>query len=165
MKFFGGPQSRILCSTLLMYYFYKMVDIEIYFDLSEIEITAKKFLKAAAGHNVFAFRGDLGAGKTTFITALCKILGVTETVTSPTYSIIQEYQTNDHKAVFHIDLYRIRSREEAMDAGVEDCLSGNDICMVEWPERAPDLFNDSTIYSDLEILSGTQRKLIIRFPV
>lgn len=148
-----------------MYYFYKMVDMEIYFDFNEIEKTAKKFLKATPGYKVFAFRGDLGAGKTSFITALCKVLGVAETVTSPTYSIIQEYKTNNNKTIFHIDLYRIKSKEEAMDAGVEDCLLSNDICMVEWPEKAPDIFPDNTIYTDIEILSDTKRKLIIKLPV
>ena len=148
-----------------MYYFYKMVDMEINFDFNEIEITAKKFLKATSGYKVFAFRGDLGAGKTSFITALCKVLGVIETVTSPTYSIIQEYKTSDNKTIFHIDLYRIKSKEEAMDAGVEDCLLSNDICMVEWPEKAPDIFPENTIYSDIEILSDIKRKLIIKFPV
>ena len=148
-----------------MYYFYKMVDMELYFDFNEIEITAKKFLKATSGYKAFAFRGDFGAGKTSFITALCKVLGVIETVTSPTYSIIQEYKTRDNKTIFHIDLYRIKSKEEAMDAGVEDCFLSNDICMVEWPEKAPDIFPDNTIYSDIEIISDTKRKLIIKFPV
>ena len=148
-----------------MYYFYKMVDMEIYFDFNEIEKTAKKFLKAIPGYKVFSFRGDLGAGKTSFITALCKVLGVAETVTSPTYSIIQEYKTNNNKTIFHIDLYRIKSKEEAVDAGVEDCLLSNDICMVEWPEKAPDIFPANTIYTDIEILSDTKRKLIIKLPV
>ena len=148
-----------------MYYFYKMVDMEIYFDFNEIEKTVKKFLKAIPGYKVFAFRGDLGAGKTSFITALCKVLGVAETVTSPTYSIIQEYKTNNNKTIFHIDLYRIKSKEEAVDAGVEDCLLSNDICMVEWPEKAPDIFPANTIYTDIEILSDTKRKLIIKLPV
>jgi tRNA threonylcarbamoyladenosine biosynthesis protein TsaE len=142
-----------------------MIDIEIYFDFNEIEKTAKEFLKATSGYRVFAFSGDLGAGKTSFITALCKALHVSETVTSPTYSIIQEYATIDNKTIFHIDLYRIKSKEEAMDAGVEDCLLSNEICMVEWPEKAPDIFPGNTIYSDIEILSDTKRKMIIKFPV
>lgn len=142
-----------------------MIDIEIYFDFNEIEKTAKDFLNATSGYRIFAFCGDLGAGKTSFITALCKVLNVSETVTSPTFSIIQEYKTCDNKTIFHIDLYRIKSKEEAMDAGVEDCLLSNEICMVEWPEKAPDIFPDNTIYSDFEILSDTKRKLIIKFPV
>ncbi len=141
-----------------------MIEMEIYFDFNEIEKTAKKFLEATEHQNIYAFSGDLGAGKTSFITVLCKVLGVTETVTSPTYSIIQEYKTKENATIFHIDLYRIRSKEEAMDAGVEDCLLSNDICMVEWPERAPEIFPENTIYSQLTILSDTKRKLIINLP-
>ncbi len=92
------------------------------------------------------------------------MLGVTETVTSPTYSIIQEYKNSDNTTIFHIDLYRIKSKEEAMDAGVEDCLLSDDICMVEWPEKAPGIFPGDTIYSDIEILSESKRKLIIKLP-
>ncbi|MEO8823954.1 MAG: tRNA (adenosine(37)-N6)-threonylcarbamoyltransferase complex ATPase subunit type 1 TsaE [Ginsengibacter sp.] len=138
--------------------------MEIYFDFNEIEKTAKKFLEAIKHNKVFAFSGDLGAGKTSFIIALCKVLGVTETVTSPTYSIIQEYKTRDNKIIFHIDLYRIKSKGEAMDAGIEDCLQSNDICMVEWPERAPEIFPEKTIFTSIEILSETKRKLIITLP-
>jgi tRNA threonylcarbamoyladenosine biosynthesis protein TsaE len=89
---------------------------------------------------------------------------VTETVTSPTYSIIQEYKTSRNETIFHIDLYRIKSKTEAMDAGVEDCLASNEICMVEWPERAPEIFPSQTIYTGIEILSETKRKLIIKLP-
>lgn len=141
-----------------------MIDMEIYFDLKEIEKTAEKFLELTHSNKVFAFTGELGAGKTTFITALCKALGVAETVTSPTYSIIQEYKTNDNAIIFHIDLYRLKNKEEAMDAGVEDCLKSKAICMVEWPERAPELFPEETIYTSLEILSETKRKLIFNLP-
>ncbi len=141
-----------------------MIETEIYFDLSEIDKTAKKFLKSTSGYTIFAFSGDLGAGKTSFISAVCKELGVSEPVTSPTYSIIQEYKTSDNKTIFHIDLYRLKSSQEAIDAGVEDCLLSHDICMVEWPEKAPDIFPVDTIYSAFEILSGTKRKLIIKLP-
>ncbi len=141
-----------------------MIDMEAYFSFDEIELMAKKFLNATSGYKVFAFSGELGAGKTTFITALCKELQVTETVTSPTYSIIQEYKTSDNKIIFHIDLYRIKSNEEAMEAGVEDCLLSNEICMVEWPGKAPGIFPENTIYTEIEILSANKRKMIIKLP-
>jgi len=141
-----------------------MIEMEIYFDFNEIEKTAKKFLNLTSGYKVFAFSGDLGAGKTSFISTICKDLCVQETVTSPTYSIIQEYKTSDNKIISHIDLYRIKNKQEAMDAGVEDCLLSNDICMVEWPEKAPEIFPDNTVYSEIEILSDTKRKLIIKLP-
>lgn len=141
-----------------------MIEMEICFDFNEIEKTAKKFLNLTSGYKVLAFSGDLGAGKTSFISAVCRVLWVQDTVTSPTYSIIQEYKTSDNKTIFHIDLYRIKNKHEAMDAGVEDCLLSNDICMVEWPEKAPEIFPDKTIYTEIKILSDTKRKLIIKLP-
>lgn len=141
-----------------------MLEMEIYFNFNEIEKTAQKFLDATGSYNLFAFSGELGAGKTSFITAICKVLGVSETVTSPTYSIIQEYKTRDNSTVFHIDLYRIKSKEEALDAGVEECLVSNEICMVEWPERAPEIFPEKTVFCRIEILSDTKRKLITKLP-
>ena len=137
--------------------------MEIVYDLDEIENAAKEFLQITKGYKVLAFNGDLGAGKTTFINALCKHFGVKGTVTSPTYSIIQEYATGKNEIIFHIDLYRIKSEREAMDAGVEDCLNSNEICMVEWPEIAPDIFSENTIFTSIEILSPNKRKLKVLF--
>lgn len=138
--------------------------MEIVFGYDEIETAAKKFLQIARGHKVFAFSGDLGAGKTTFIKALCKEMVVNETVTSPTYSIIQEYNTKDGNIIYHIDLYRIKNKEEAMDAGIEDCLYSNEICMVEWPEKAAKIFPKETVYGKFEIIEGDKRKLMVKLP-
>jgi tRNA threonylcarbamoyladenosine biosynthesis protein TsaE len=138
--------------------------MEIFFELDDIENTAKDFLKMANGHQVFAFSGELGAGKTTFISALCDELQVAETVSSPTFSIIQEYKTKTNKIIYHIDLYRIKNKEEAMDAGIEDCLNSNEICFVEWPEKAPEIFPPGTVFTNIVTISSTSRKLIITFP-
>lgn len=134
--------------------------MEIIFGLNEIEKTAKYFLELNHGSKLFAFSGDLGAGKTTFINALCKQMGVAEAVTSPTYSIIQEYATKHNEVIYHIDLYRIKSGQEAMDAGIGDCLNSGEICIVEWPERAPEIFPLETIFTRIEIISASKRKLI-----
>jgi len=138
--------------------------MEIFFYIDEIEKTAKEFLKITDGYKVFAFSGELGSGKTTFITALCKQLEVTETVSSPTYSIIQEYETHQNKVIYHIDLYRIKNSKEAIETGIEDCLNSNEICMVEWPEKAPEIFPEKTIFSNFEIIFSNKRKLIIQLP-
>ena len=138
--------------------------MEIVFELKDIEDAAKKFFQISGQNKTFAFSGDLGAGKTTFISALCKEVGVKEIITSPTYSIIQEYATYDNRIIYHIDLYRIKNEEEAMDSGIEDCLNSNEICMVEWPERAPGIFPAATIFTSIEILSEDKRKLIVNFP-
>lgn len=138
--------------------------MEIVFALENIEVTASRFLQICGDRKVFAFSGDLGAGKTTFINSLCKVLGVEENVTSPTYSIIQEYLSVNNNIIYHIDLYRIKSSREAMDAGTEDCINSKEICMVEWPERVPDIFPDDTVFTSIEILSANERKLIITLP-
>ncbi|SRR6185312_5382075 len=138
--------------------------MEIFFDLNSMGKAASEFLKSLNDYKVFAFSGELGAGKTTFISALCKELRVAETVTSPTYSIIQEYKTIDGNIIYHIDLYRIKSSHEAIEAGIEDCLNSNEICFVEWPERASEIFPNETVFSNFEIISDTERKLVIQLP-
>lgn len=137
--------------------------MEIVYDLDNIENAAKEFLLVTKKYKVLAFSGDLGAGKTTFISSLCKVLNVSETISSPTYSIIQEYATQNDEIIFHIDLYRIKNEREAMDAGIEDCINSNEICMVEWPERALNIFPQNTVFANFEILSENQRKLNISF--
>ncbi len=141
-----------------------MNSFEIIFDLDDIALAAKKFLKKTGDKRVFTFSGELGAGKTTFISALCKELGVTEVVSSPTFAIIREYHSGVSGTVFHMDLYRIRDEEEAIQAGFEDCLLSNDICMVEWPEKAPGIFPQSRVHTDITILNERQRKLVIHLP-
>lgn len=134
--------------------------MEITFDLQDIENTAKKFLALNPTTKVFAFSGDLGAGKTTFINSLCKQMGVSEVVTSPTYSIIQEYATQSGEIIYHIDLYRVKNEQEAMDAGIEDCLNSDEVCLVEWPERVPEIFPAKTIFTRIEFISADTRKII-----
>lgn len=138
--------------------------MEIVFELDDIQNTAKKFLQITKGFIVFAFQGELGAGKTTFISSLCKEMEIDETVTSPTFSIIQEYVGKDEKIVYHIDLYRIKSSEEAMNAGIEDCINSGEICMIEWPEKAPEILPADTVFSTFEIVSANKRKLVIQLP-
>lgn len=137
--------------------------MEIIFDLDDIENAAKEFIDYSAMYKVFAFTGELGAGKTTFINAICKQLGIKETVTSPTYSIIQEYHF-EKKTIYHVDLYRIKNVEEAIEAGVEDCLLSGKLCMVEWPGRAILLFPGETVYASLQPISANTRKLIVQLP-
>jgi tRNA threonylcarbamoyladenosine biosynthesis protein TsaE len=138
--------------------------MEIIFKLGDIENAAKKFIDYCNGYKVYAFKGELGAGKTTFINAVCAQLGVEETVTSPTYAIIQEYYSQGGDIIYHIDMYRIKSIEEAIEAGVEDCLHSGKLCMVEWPEKANTLLPGETIYASLTAVSRDVRKLIVQLP-
>lgn len=110
----------------------------------ELPEAARQFVNAMDSHLVFAFYGGMGAGKTTFIRAICKELGVQETVTSPTFAIVNEYQAKDGK-VYHFDFYRIRGLSEAYDMGFEDYLYSGHVCFIEWPELVEELLPEDTI--------------------
>jgi tRNA threonylcarbamoyladenosine biosynthesis protein TsaE len=118
--------------------------MELQFGLDNIDAAARSFWQMVGERKIFAFHGPLGAGKTTFIKHLCGQKGVTSPVSSPTFSIINEYDYPGG-SLFHIDLYRLKDEDEAMRAGVEDCLYSGRICLVEWPERASGLFPDGTV--------------------
>ncbi len=135
--------------------------MEVIFSLDEIETAAAKCLAAIKGRMVVAFHGAMGAGKTTFINAMCNVLQVKDSVSSPTFSIINEYKTGYNETIYHIDLYRLKDEEEAIAAGVEDGLYSGNICLVEWPEKAPHLFPENTVHCYLETVSNNERKLRI----
>lgn len=132
--------------------------MEFIYSLDEIGEAVKWLLKQAGNRKIIAFHGDLGAGKTTLISALCKFLGVEDPVSSPTFSIINLYNSVGGEKIFHLDLYRLKDEQEAIEAGVEDCLSSGSYCFVEWPERVPELFTgEMHCYISLE--GNMKRKL------
>jgi tRNA threonylcarbamoyladenosine biosynthesis protein TsaE len=134
------------------------------FSVETLKETAVAFLKEAGSATVFAFHGPMGAGKTTFIHALCEELGVKDVVGSPTFSIINEYRYSADgkmKPLYHMDLYRLRDEEEAQRAGVEDALYSGHICLVEWPEKAPGIFPEHTIHVYIELVDTHTRRLRI----
>ena len=132
--------------------------------LNNIRQTARRFWELIDGRKVIAFYGDMGAGKTTLIHALCDEKGVTSTVGSPTFSIINEYyffENGTEKKIFHIDLYRLRDEQEAIQAGIEDCLISDHICLVEWPEKIPSLLPEDCLHVHIETINANTRKLRI----
>lgn len=129
------------------------------FQLDEIVSVATGILPLISG-KVVALHGDMGAGKTTFVHALGEANGGGQEVSSPTFSIINEYNWKG-QPVYHIDLYRLKDEEEAMQAGVEDCLYSGNTCLVEWPERAPGIFPPGTIHIYLNVVNSQTRKLHI----
>jgi tRNA threonylcarbamoyladenosine biosynthesis protein TsaE len=134
--------------------------VRLQFTLKEIKEAATQFWQVIAGYKVVAFHGKMGAGKTTFIHALCDVKGITDAVGSPTFSIINEYiyeERGEKKKLYHIDLYRLKDEQEAIRAGVEDCLYSNHICFVEWPERIPRLFPADTIHVFIEPVDENTR--------
>lgn len=114
-------------------------------NLLQIDTVAKEFVAAMGANKVFAFYGEMGAGKTTFIKAVCRELGVTETITSPTFSIINEYKKGDDESLFHFDFYRIESIQEAYDFGYEDYFFSGRLCFIEWPELVETLLPDDVV--------------------
>lgn len=107
--------------------------------LDTIEQTAREFVKWMGDRTVFAFRGEMGAGKTTFIKALCEVLGVEDTINSPTFAIVNEYRSATAELIYHFDFYRINKYEEVFDLGYEDYFYSGSFCFVEWPEKVEEL--------------------------
>ena len=108
-------------------------------ELSEIREVAGKIFQICKDTKVWAFEGEMGAGKTTLIKSLCEVAGVSDNVTSPTFSLVNEYRTADDKVFYHFDFYRIKDESEAMDIGVEEYFYSGDYCFVEWPSKIESL--------------------------
>ena len=119
---------------------------------------AEAFWNAVGDAKVVALHGEMGSGKTTFIHALCEVKQVSSTIGSPTFSIINEY-IFPGGTIFHIDLYRLKDEDEAIRAGVEDCLYSGNICLVEWPEKAPGIFPENTVNVYLDFIDSQTRRL------
>jgi tRNA threonylcarbamoyladenosine biosynthesis protein TsaE len=134
------------------------------FTLERIHTVAREILQYLPDDAVVAFHGAMGSGKTSFIHAICDLKKVKDVVGSPTFSIINEYAYEEEgmeKKVFHIDLYRLKDANEALLAGVEDCFYRGELCLVEWPEKAPGIFPDTTIHLYIDSIDEQTRKLRI----
>lgn len=114
-------------------------------DITAIRPAARKFISRTGDRRVFAFYGGMGAGKTTFIKAVCEELGVKETVASPTFAIINEYRGGNGEPIYHFDFYRIRTLEEVFDFGYEDYLYSGYLCFIEWPELVENILPEDTV--------------------
>ncbi|MCK5029183.1 MAG: tRNA (adenosine(37)-N6)-threonylcarbamoyltransferase complex ATPase subunit type 1 TsaE [Bacteroidales bacterium] len=117
--------------------------------LSDLNIVADKFLRIMRDKKVFAFFGPMGVGKTTFIKALCNELGVVEIVTSPTFALVNEYQTGGGDVIYHFDFYRIEKIEEVYDFGYEDYFYSGNYCFIEWPDKVAEILPENIAYVQL----------------
>ena len=128
--------------------------------MSEIGEAAKDFLAQTAGRNLIAFYAPMGAGKTTFTTAICRELGVREdAMSSPTFAIVNEYRTAKGESVFHFDFYRIEKESEALDIGLYDYLDSGCLCLMEWPENVENLLPEETLKVNISVLDDGARLL------
>ena len=122
---------------------------------------ARKFLKHFGENRIFAFYGSMGAGKTTIIKAICEVLGAIDIVSSPTFTLVNEYKTSAGKVLYHLDFYRIKKQEEAFDFGIEDYLAGDNYCFMEWPELVEELLPPETVRVKISVDKYEQRLLSI----
>jgi tRNA threonylcarbamoyladenosine biosynthesis protein TsaE len=129
--------------------------------IAELPNAAAVFLKAIANHKIIVFDAKMGVGKTTFIKALLKAMGIDEVVGSPTYSIVNVYDSKKFGRIYHFDLYRIKDDKEAIDIGIEEMLYSDDLCFIEWPEKINDLLPDDVIWSYIRRNEDNTRTLTI----
>ncbi len=114
-------------------------------NIDEISAAAEKFVAAIGDRKIIAFYGSMGAGKTTFVKALCEVMGVKDSVTSPTFAIVNEYALPDNDSIYHFDFYRIKKIEEVFDMGFEDYFYSGALCFIEWPELIEDVLPIDTV--------------------
>lgn len=128
----------------------------------ELPSVASSLLKAESANKVWLFIGDMGAGKTTLIKEICKQLGVEDSMSSPTFSIINEYSTREGQKVFHFDFYRIKKEEEAIDIGTEDYFYSGNYCFIEWPERVANLIPNQYTIIKIESVDNRTRTISMK---
>ncbi len=133
---------------------------EIVYTLQEVEQVANNLIPFILKNKIMVITGDLGAGKTTLITSICKQLEVIDQVSSPTFSIVNEYETHSHEKIYHLDLYRLNDVEEAINIGIEDYIYSHNITFIEWPEIIENLLPMNLLRIHLENLDNSTRKLL-----
>ena len=131
-----------------------------FFDPGSIDDAAGQLLASFPETRIFAFYGEMGAGKTTFIKAVCRHFGVDHFVTSPTFALVNEYRNNEEgKSIFHFDFFRIETVEEVLDMGYEDYFYSGSICFIEWPEKISGLLPAGTLRLSIDVLDDGKRRL------
>lgn len=129
--------------------------------LDELDKVAEAVIDSLDGRTVVAFDAPMGAGKTTLISRIAALLGAEDSVTSPTFAIVNQYEGRE-RTIYHFDMYRIERVEEALDFGSEEYLSSGELCLVEWPEKIESLLPEDTMIVRIEILSETSRRFVIQ---
>ncbi len=124
--------------------------------IEDLAAAALQLLQAFPKHSVFAFVGEMGAGKTTFIHRICAVLGVKEKMSSPTFSIVNEYLGGGNTKIYHFDMYRLETEEEALDIGFEEYLSSQNYCFIEWPDKVSSYLPSEAVIVKIELEKETR---------
>ncbi|HYG37812.1 MAG TPA: tRNA (adenosine(37)-N6)-threonylcarbamoyltransferase complex ATPase subunit type 1 TsaE [Cytophagales bacterium] len=130
-------------------------------DLKDLPEIAKTIISFAGSLKIWLFYGEMGSGKTTLIKEICSLFKVNESVTSPTYSIVNEYMSDSGKKLYHFDFYRVRSEAEVLDIGYEEYFYSDNYCFVEWPEKIPNLIPGIYLKVDIRMLQDSSRLIIV----
>lgn len=130
-------------------------------DLSQINHAALEFIEVMDNHKVFAFEGEMGVGKTTFISSLLKSIGITELEGSPTYSIVNEYRSDKYGKIYHFDMYRLKNEMEAYDMGFNEIFDSGAVCFIEWPSKVENVLPDDTIWVNISKLEDNSRTITL----
>jgi tRNA threonylcarbamoyladenosine biosynthesis protein TsaE len=125
----------------------------------QLHSAVKKLLDQTKGKRIYAFYGAMGAGKTTIIKALCEFLGAADLVSSPTFTLVNEYRTTGGESLYHIDFYRIKKHDEVFDFGIEEYLTGEKYCFMEWPELVEDILPEETVRVRISVGENKERTL------
>jgi tRNA threonylcarbamoyladenosine biosynthesis protein TsaE len=130
-------------------------------DKKHLHSAAREFIRLFGKNRIFAFYGGMGSGKTTIIKAICEELGAIDIISSPTFTLVNEYKTEGGETIYHIDFYRIKKQEEVYDFGVEEYLTGDSWCFMEWPELVEEILPPETIKARITVDDTEQRILSI----
>lgn len=130
-------------------------------DKRHLHQAARQLLNNSAGRKIFAFYGSMGAGKTTIIKAVCTELGATDIISSPTFTLVNEYRTTNGDPLYHIDFYRIKKKDEVFDFGIEEYLTGENYCFMEWPELVEDILPDDIVRVKIAVGDHEERILTV----
>lgn len=131
------------------------------YQLTDLPEVSKQIIELAKNNKIWTFNGEMGAGKTTLIKSICATLGVIDEVSSPTFSMVNEYKTKKGETVFHFDFYRIKSLSEAYDLGIEDYFDSGNICLIEWPSMIEEILQNETTFNIFIELKNSERQITI----